>query len=42
VEAVEGTNQWKAFEVDRTHVHDLWVKLPKKDPPALPEKDPPA
>lgn len=31
VEAVEGTNKWRAWEVDRTHVHDLWVKLPKKE-----------
>lgn len=48
VEAVEGTNQWKSFDVDRTHVHDLWVKLPvKKEPtpepsPPSPAKDPPA
>lgn len=30
VEAVEGTNKWRAFDVDRTHVNDLWVKLPAK------------
>lgn len=44
VEAVEGTNKWKSFDVDRTHVNDLWVKLPaKKDPPTpQPDKDTPA
>lgn len=30
VEAVEGTNKWHAFDVDRDHVYDLWVKLPAK------------
>ena len=43
VEAVDGTNKWRSFDVDRTHVNDLWVKLPaKKETPAIPEKDPPA
>jgi NAD(P)H-dependent FMN reductase len=33
IEACEGTNNWKAWGVDRSHVRDMWVKLPaKKDP----------
>lgn len=44
VEAVEGTNKWKPFDVDRDHVYDLWAKVPtKKEDPSVPsaDKDPP-
>lgn len=44
VEAVEGTNNWKPFDVDRDHVYDLWAKIPAKketSSPPPPDKDPP-
>lgn len=30
VEAAEGGNNWRAWEVDRTHVYDLWAKFAEK------------
>lgn len=44
VEAVEGTNNWRPFDVDRDHVYDLWAKTPPKETtpePPPPDKDPP-